>query len=113
MKKSKGFTLVEIMVAIIILATILFVSLGFFPQCVRLAGIPERRSMAVNLAREAMEDRCWVVSFDTNQVNLPLPTDNAGAELLNRNGRRRLELNEASTPNNFYRVANVTVTWNE
>ena len=59
MKKVKGFTLVEVITAMIVIAIIALAAFEFFVYCQRFIVNADLRLMAVNSARARMENAYW------------------------------------------------------
>jgi len=59
MRKTKGFTLIEVLVGIILIAVISVAAFEFFRYCRRFIVDAELRLSATNFARETMERHSW------------------------------------------------------
>ena len=105
MKKTKGFTLVEVLIAIIVIAIIAVAAFEFFRYCQRFILQAELKLMAVNLAREKMEELYW----DSDPPEPPaVPED---IMLTTSHSFERNYTIGDSTGN--YKIIDVTISWGD
>jgi len=108
-KYNKGFTLIEIMVSILMLALISGTVLGFFSQHLNLALRNENRLRAANVARQTMEGLYWQQGLNT-AVNTPVNIP-AGAMGMARNPVSFSSVADGSGATPRYRVITTVVRW--
>lgn len=108
MKKMKGFTLVEVIIAMMIIATISFGGFGFFQYCKRFVVDSELRLTAINLARETMEKLYWNDTLEetADRVDDELPPEAFQDDY--SGGRSHLITTDAEGK---YKIIEVTVNW--
>jgi len=117
MRNRKAFTLVELAASIIIIAVISLVALEYAIHCERLIIKPKLRLIAVNFARETMEE-LYGLDYDslaatTAPVSRDLPDSGELGLLRNRyGGTRTYEIAEFTSGTNSYKVITVKVEWN-
>ena len=111
MKKTTGFSFVELMVGIIVVAAVSVTALEFLVHCQRLVLVPRLRLMAVNFARETMEglyQQPYIELTTPSAAELELPTGGEIGVLRDRYGGTR---NCTITDVDNYKVITVTVSW--
>lgn len=126
--KNSGFSLVEVIISIMLIAVIIITSFQFLIHCESFAMKADAKIAATYFARETLEDLCQKPYTDeslaqgdhdaTNTPSLALPTGAAfGSRLCDRyGGTRTYTVGEEKTDDltgTNYRVIEVTVAWNE
>ena len=118
-----GFTLVEIIVSLALIAVVVITSLQFLIYCDSFAMKANEKIAAENFAREAMEGLYQkqysdnTITANTNYGTNTLPTGAAfGSSLRDKHsGTRTYSVGPEQTDtltNTQYKVITVTVTWN-
>lgn len=115
MFSRRGFTLVELIVAMMLISIIIVVGLQFLVYCQRFIIKSGTKLVAANFARETMEelyqDDYYSASLDVGAESKPLPT---GVEFASNladqyGGSRECTVTEDAD----YKVITVTVEWDE
>lgn len=110
MKNKKGLSLVEIIIAMVVIATISVATFEYFWHCRRFILNTDLRLMAVGFARETIEELYW----DDDLTETPGPVDDPlPAGVLGNpphNGYRNYTVDNNST--NDYQIITITVGWN-
>ncbi|UCD54599.1 MAG: type II secretion system protein [Candidatus Omnitrophota bacterium] len=114
MKKIKGFTLVELLIGVIIIAITSVAAFEFFRHCRRFIVETELRLGAANFARETIEVLDWNTDItDTTgwQNDRDLPTgEEFGSSLRDEyEGSRLYRIEDGATSG--YKKISVKVTW--
>jgi len=115
MKKIKGFSLFEAMVAIVIIGVVSLAAFEFFRHCNRYAVNSELRLIALNFARETMEK--YYFSGTVTQTGgwqaEDLPTGaEFGSEFRDTyGGERYYQIKDGTDTTYTYMVTQVKVTW--
>ncbi|MEE9500429.1 MAG: type II secretion system protein [Candidatus Omnitrophota bacterium] len=117
MKKTKGFTVIEMLVSIILIAIISVGAFEFFGHCRRFIVDTELRLSAANFSRETMEGHSWNFEI-TNTTNsdweddAALPTgEEFGSRLYEEYSGARQYKVETSADGD-YNIIEVKVSWN-
>jgi type II secretory pathway pseudopilin PulG len=114
-KSETGFTLIEVIIANIILMTLVLAGLGFFQYCSVAAKNAKIRLFGVNYARETMEIGYFdgLLTDTGGWVNDPLNVSTSyGDELSQANSGKR-EYRVRPSGSNNYLIYEVRVTWND
>ena len=101
MRKSKGFTLIEVMIAMIVIIMGAIVGFEFFRYCKEYTTNIKLDTVALNRARQIMEYKYWD----------PTPTSKTYPGIDELPGTDRGEVVVADRGD--YKTVAVTVTWNE
>ena len=117
MKKTKGFTLIEMLVGIIVISIISVGAFEFFRHCRRFIVDAELRLSAVNFSRETMEGHSWnteIAETEDWQDDRDLP---AGGEFGSRlydeyDGARQYKVETKTGTTGDYKIIEVKVSWN-
>jgi len=108
MKRKKGFTLIEAMVAMVLIAVVVVANFEFFRYSYRLINYAELRIKASNLARETMEELYWNPDLaDTNGDSMDYNFEESDQFRVDHSGARIHSVNDT----NDYKVITVTVKW--
>lgn len=101
MRKNKGFTLIEVMIAMVVIITGAIVGFEFFRYCQEYTTNIKLNTVALNRARQIMEYNYWnpTPTSKTYPGIDELPADNTGKVIIVDRGD--------------YKTVAVTVTWNE
>ena len=100
MENRKGFTLIEVMIATIVIAIISVASFEFFMQSARLLRSPLTRLECVNAAREKTEEVYWELNpMPEAAVPITLPSGRAATQEV------------IVTDEGDYNVITVKITW--
>jgi type II secretory pathway pseudopilin PulG len=119
-KKNKiisGFTLIEVVMANVMLIVLVLAGLSFYQYCSHSIVDSKLRLMAANFARETMEMRYFDDTLTETggvwQNDTALPTGAAFGALLrdNHDGTRQYKV--TSSPSGPYLILETKVTWNE
>jgi len=112
MKKTKGFTLIEILIAMVIIAITSIVTLEFYVFCQKNFIVkPQLRLMAVNFSRDSMEDYYFNSSLTAGASTPALPSTNTniGDPLLdNYGGTETITITNKTN----YKIIETLITWN-
>jgi len=116
MTRKKGFSLLEAMIAMVLIAVVVLANFEFFRYSYRMINYAKLRLTAVNLARESMEELYWQADPpDTTDEEDPILLSgeiNPGdlyCELRDSHGGTRKYSVDGS--NGRYKITTVTVEW--
>lgn len=116
MRKKSGVTLIEVIIAMVVIAIIAVGAFSFFEHCQRFIVDSQLRLIAVNFVRETMEERYWELNpAETPDwaADTPLPTGTGFGSLLRDNygGTRHYRVSADTGTGTSYRVIETRVTW--
>ena len=106
MQKAKGFTIIETIIALIIIVIIAVGAFEFLQYCQRFLIDSDLRLMAVNLARETMEEQYWNLDLADITDSDPLPD---GVLKDKHGGERNYSI--ADDPTGTYKTIKITIDW--
>ena len=111
--RAKGFTLIEALAAMSLIAFIVTAGFSFYPYYKKSLIRADVKFTALNFARETMELLCWQTTppdVTSGEVESPLPAE---AGLLSspkvKNAKRTYKV--TSDPSGNYRIITTTVSW--